>query len=289
MRRQSRKVGKPTKTRSKTGRVGRIEVSATVRRGKPSVGELEARVNVLNQELAESLAQQTATAEVLKAISRPTLDLQPVLDTLLKTAIRLCNADKGAIWQRDGDVFRSIASFGVSDAVRRFFAEHPLKADRSSASGRAALEGLAIHVPDVLADPEYSLSEHSQVGRYRTALSVPLSRGDAAIGVLGIVRDAMSPFTENQIELLQTFADQAVIAIENTRLLSELRESNADLAEFAGAADGHVRSAASYLKVTRRTRAGVRQHAGERGSYFGREVWNYSQLGRREPAPACNP
>jgi GAF domain-containing protein len=179
----------------------------------------------LLNELRQSLEQQTATSDVLTVISRSAFDLQAVLETLVQAVARLCMADKSAIMQRDGDVFRTVANFGFPPELMEWSAEHPLPGDRASATGRAALERRAIHIPDVLADPEYGASGHQQQAGYRTTLAVPLLREGTAIGVFGLLRDEVNPFTENQIALVENFAAQAVIAIENARLLNELRRS----------------------------------------------------------------
>jgi GAF domain-containing protein len=179
----------------------------------------------LLNELRQSLEQQTATSDVLTVISRSAFDLQAVLETLVQAVARLCMADKSAIMQRDGDVFRTVANFGFPPELMEWSAEHPLPGDRASATGRAALERRAIHIPDVLADPEYGASGHQQEAGYRTTLAVPLLREGTAIGVFGLLRDEVNPFTENQIALVENFAAQAVIAIENARLLNELRRS----------------------------------------------------------------
>jgi GAF domain-containing protein len=175
-------------------------------------------------DLTESLARQTATSEVLQVISSSTFDLEKVFGTLLETAMRLCESNTAAIWRADGDVFK-LATARAPDDFAKFAAEHPIKPGRGTVSGRAALEGKTVHIPDVLADPEHTASSYQSRGNYRSALGVPLLRQGETIGVFALTRSEVRPFAKTQIELVQSFAAQAVVAIENVRLLSELRES----------------------------------------------------------------
>jgi GAF domain-containing protein len=179
----------------------------------------------LLNELRESLQQQTATADVLKVISRSTFDLQAVLHTLVESAARLCDADKATIARQQGEVFFRMEAYGVSPEFIEYARTVPVEPERGSAIGRALLERKVIHIPDVQADPEYTWAEAQRFGSFRTNLGVPMLRDGVPIGAFGLTRSEVRPFTDKQIELVTTFADQAVIAIENARLLNELRES----------------------------------------------------------------
>jgi signal transduction histidine kinase len=177
----------------------------------------------LLNELRESLAQQTATADVLKVISRSTFDLQAVLDTLVESAARLCEADMAAISRPMGEVFEHLTSYGYSPAHKQYMQTHPIPSGRGSVSGRTVLDGKVVHMLDVKADPDYTLIDRERF--VRTMLGVPLLREGTAIGVIVLQRSTVRPFSDKQIELATTFADQAAIAIENARLFNELRES----------------------------------------------------------------
>ena len=189
--------------------------------------ELEAR----NRELTESLEQQTATSDVLKVISRSTFELQPVLQSLIESAVRLCGADKGFIDRQDEDVYRMTVAYGESPEFIRVVKRHPARIGRESATGRVLLEHRAVHIHDAMADPEYHWAEAERGAEVRTILAVPMLREADVIGVFVIRRTAVRPFSEKQIELVKTFADQAVIAIENVRLFTELQVKNQALTE----------------------------------------------------------
>jgi len=180
----------------------------------------------LFNETKNSLEQQTATADVLKIISRSAFDLQTVLQTLVESAARFCAADKAQIIREKNGGFCTAEAYGYSREFMDYIKNIPIKTERGTASGRALVEGRVVHIADVRADPEYTLVEASRLGDFRTALSVPMLREGIPVGVLTLTRSEVQPFTAKQIELVTTFADQAAIAIENVRLFDEIQDKS---------------------------------------------------------------
>ena len=209
-------------------------------------------VRARTRELSESLQRQTATADVLKAISRSTFNLDAVLNTLVESAARLCNAERGIAYRREGATYKIAASYGFAREFHEFQESHPLPPGRGTAVGRTAIEGKTIHIPDVLADPEYTFLQSQKIGRYRAVLAVPLLRQGDPIGALSLTRSEPLPFSANQIGLVETFADQAVIAIENARLFDEVQARTRELTQSVAElrALGEVsRAVSSTLKL----------------------------------------
>ncbi|MET0530074.1 MAG: GAF domain-containing protein, partial [Microvirga sp.] len=206
-------------------------LAANINQTSEQLGSLYREIEDRTHDLAEALTYQTATGEVLKAISRSTLHLQPVLDTLVETATQLCRADKGFLFRLEDGLYRLRASCGFEQDFKQFVEDNPIRPDATgTVVGRAAFERRVVHFDDVMTDERYTWREAQSFGGFRTALGVPLLRDGEPIGVIAIARDHVEPFTGKQIDLVTVFADQAVIAIENARLVRELQEQSAALA-----------------------------------------------------------
>jgi two-component system NtrC family sensor kinase len=194
-------------------------------RRPPSDANLREQLDQSRRELKEALEHQTATSEVLDLISRTPTNVQPVFNAIIESAVRLCDAVFGVVWRYDGELLHYAASHNFTpNVLDQIFKAYPKRPDRSIAAGRAILDGRIAHVHDMLADPEYA-QELALAGNWRASLAVPMLHEGKAVGAISIGKAETGPFSERQTQLLTTFAAQAVIAIENARLLSELRQS----------------------------------------------------------------
>jgi signal transduction histidine kinase len=223
----SRKLAKARQaTKAKRG-----AASKPVRSRRVTAESKDRQIARLARELAEAREQQTATSEILEVISRSAFDLKVVFETVAESSVRLCGANRAFIYRFDGELLRVAAAFNASQKLQEWLEQKPIRAGRQGAAARAALEGRTIHIPDVLADPEYSWGV-KDVEAIRTVLGVPILKGDELLGVMIIYHlDEVRPFTNTQIALVETFADQAAIAIENVRLFAEIQDKSRQLAE----------------------------------------------------------
>src|SRR5262245_62134603 len=202
------------------------ERDEALRQQRAAADENARLINELRQctdDLSEALEQQRATSKVLDVMSHSAFDLNAILEAVAESSVRLCGADRAFINRFDGELLRGLVAFNASEEHKKFVEQHPFPPGRTNASARAALERRTIHIPDVHADPEYTYGV-KDVDVVRTVLAVPILKGDDLLGVMLIYHPEVKPFTDKQIALVETFADQAAIAIENFRLLDELRQ-----------------------------------------------------------------
>ena len=241
---KSLKRGGPTRS-------GPAKAKARAGRNDASSAALARKLETKTRELDEARRQQAATADVLRAISRSTFDLESVLNTLVESAARLCEADRASINRATGTVSEPLAVWGVSPEYISYMQDHPIPLGRGSTAGRAVVERRTVHIPDLLTDPDYEMKEEAKAVGLRTMLAVPLMREGVPIGILTLQRHAVRPFTKQQIELAETFADQAVIAIENVRLFDEVQARTTRTHRIAGAADRDVGSTRCHQQFAR--------------------------------------
>ena len=269
MRRRDKTGGKAIKTqRRKT--LKRRNTVKVVRRRKPSVVDATERIALLTRERDEALEQQTATSEVLKVISSSPGELEPVFNAMLENAVRICDAKFGHLWLREGDALRVGATHGAPEAFAAYLREEPVfRPKLETGMGQLLRTKQLFQIADIAAVPTYGdkLREATiKLAGARSLIGVPVVKDDEVIGAIVIYRQEVRPFTDKQIELVQNFADQAVIAIENTRLLNELRE-------IPPATDRDCRRPQGHQLVARRIAAGVRGHAEERHAHLRGDFW----------------
>ena len=247
MRRRSSAGGEPAKAqRRKTGaRKSRI-APTVVRSRNSSAARKETKVTRLTRELKEARDRQRATAEVLSAISRSKLELQSILQSVVDTASQLCRADVSVIFRLEGGVYRFAAGYSLDPVYLEHERRTPISPGPGTVVGRAAMSREVVQIEDAWTDPLYEQKAAVKISGGRSMIGVPLMREGEPIGVIGLARTRVEPFTQREIELVTTFADQAVIAIENTRLFEAEHQRTRELSEITSATDSHVGSLARY-------------------------------------------
>ena len=285
MKRRSKAGGKPAKVRRRPALKpkGRSAPKAMPRRGSAPAGQ-DTEVARLTRELNEALEQQTAVSELLRVMSQSDFELQSTLHGVAQTAARLCRSDGAVIFQLENGVYRFAGGYSLSPAFLEIEQQTVISPGPGTVIGRAAMTRKVARIDDALADQLYEKKEDAKVEGNRSMIGVPLLRDGEPVVVIGLGRRRVDPFDEREIELAATFAAQAVIAIENARLLNELRqrttdlsERTADLTEFAGATDRDLRGAPGCQQFSGRSAARVRCHAGESCPHLRRYLWRSFQ------------
>jgi GAF domain-containing protein len=277
MKRRSRAGGETVKTRRrKAMTLKRRNAPKAVRPRSSSAASKETKVAQLARELNEAVEQQTATAEILRVISSSPGDLQPVFEAILENATRICEAKFGNLSLREADKFRIVAIHGGSPEYREYLFAEPLVAlAAQDAVSRVVSHREVIQIDDISKAPTHGMRMRIatiQLAKARTLVWVPMLKDNEVVGIIAIYRQEVRSFTDKQIELVQNFAAQAVIAIENTRLF-EAEQALTGAQRIAGAADGDGGGAARHQFIARRTRAGVRYDIDQCHAYLRSEVW----------------
>ena len=255
MKKPSRAGGKPAKARPHSALKPRGQNAPKPQSNRRSAADdSKSEVAQLKRELHEAVEQQTATAEILRVISSSPGDLQPVFEAILENATRICEAKLGNLWLREGDKFRIVAVYGGSPEYREYlFAEPLVVLDPQDATNRVVSDREVVQIDDISKAPTYGMRMRIatvKIAKARTLVGVPLLKDNEVVGIIAVYRQEVRPFTDKQIELVQNFAAQAVIAIENARLLNELRQRTAELTEVVGATDRDLRGAPGHQQLS---------------------------------------